>query len=131
MALLLLGRTSWYHNADSIIVKSRDGGFVTQNCAECGTPRALKFIELPHLQCRCGANLSPGKSCYGNYAYSCQRCGKAWELHTLVPKWVELFEYCGYGLPTDEHQPISNVPQNTVDAILQAVRATIPSPGSA
>ena len=100
--LLLYGTDSRCCRARSIIVKSRDGGFVTQNCEECGKPRKVTIRELPHLYCgECNELLS--KTVIGkNYHYRCDDCGRIWEVPEIVFDWNDLFDYHGLGLNTDE-----------------------------
>jgi len=82
----------------SIIVLSRKGGFVTQNCVKCGKPRSIVPKEFPMKKC---------SECHGemsifivnkNYAYKCNRCGKTATVYSLVPSWEEKFKYHGYAI---------------------------------
>jgi hypothetical protein len=90
--------------AASIIVRSREGGFVTQNCSACGRPRAVTPSELPQRFCeRCESELEVVLR-EKNYTYHCRTCNSFWEVATLVPHWSELFSEFGYGLDSDfEH----------------------------
>jgi hypothetical protein len=84
----------------TIIVRSRPGGFVTQNCSQCGLPKSIRLEELPALTCtRCQVALVPFKP--KNYFYACPRCKVQWELASLIPPWHELFNECGYYLDSD------------------------------
>lgn len=84
----------------TILVRSREGGFVTQNCSRCGVPKSIRLDELPQLICtRCKGQLLPFKR--QNYMYECAPCGVEWELAQLVPPWHELFDECGYYLDSD------------------------------
>ena len=84
----------------TIIVCSRAGGFVTQNCSQCGVPKSIRLEELPALTCtRCRVELVAFKS--KNYVYACPRCKEQWELASLIPPWHELFNECGYYLDSD------------------------------
>jgi hypothetical protein len=84
----------------TIIVCSRAGGFVTQNCSQCGVPKSIRLEELPALTCkRCQVALAPFKP--KNYVYACPRCKNQWELASLIPPWHELFNECGYYLDSD------------------------------
>ena len=85
-----------------VVVRSRNGGFVTQNCESCGAPHSLSFGDLPACKCHCGTDYAPCKTLMGNYAYTCPSCNAIVELHTLVPHWNELFDYHGFGLDTDD-----------------------------
>lgn len=65
---------------------------MTQNCQECGTPRALPQRDLPKHPCeRCGEELTSFTNSNKNYAYSCPRCGIEIELASLVPHWDDSF----------------------------------------
>lgn len=100
----LYGTVSSCHNSPSLIVRSRAGGFVTQNCITCGFPRLLPFDQLPELSCDdCKQPLvaftkSPPNY---NYAYRCEGCDQGFELHERVPHWDERFEYHGFPLNSD------------------------------
>jgi len=99
---LLFGSVSPCHRAPSVIVRSRTGGFLTQDCERCGKPRALRRDELPDLMCpRCSVALREGVNTNGNYAYSCATCGYALELAQIVREWSDLFGYHGFGLEGD------------------------------
>ena len=97
MALLLYGSTSRCHNAPSLIVRSHEGGHVTQNCMVCGTPRKLPLSLVPELKCpACGAPLEIFKDERSNYAYRCPQCKNTFKLASVVPHWSEEFEYHGF-----------------------------------
>ena len=100
----LYGASSACHKSPSLIVRSRAGGFVTQNCVTCGIPRSLPFDDLPILSCEsCKRSLvsftKPAPN--HNYAYRCDGCGQGFELHERVPHWNERFEYHGFPLDSD------------------------------
>jgi ssDNA-binding Zn-finger/Zn-ribbon topoisomerase 1 len=92
--------------SSTLIVRSREGGFVTQNCVkECSKPRKLPKKDLPSLICgTCHLPLKPVINGQKNYAYQCIRCGGQWELASLVPSWAERFNYDGLALDTDPDQ---------------------------
>lgn len=82
----------------SIVVLSRTGGFVTQNCLNCGKPMAIRQEEFPRRRCdRCQGEMSV-LVLNKNYAYKCQRCGKTLMVPDLVPKWEDRFDYHGYAI---------------------------------
>ncbi len=84
----------------TILVRSRDGGFVTQNCSNCGVPRGITLKELPELACgRCGQELTVVK--HQNYFYKRAPCGLSHALHALIPAWNEWFTHNGYYLDGD------------------------------
>ena len=68
---VLFETTSNCHGVKSIIVRSREGGFVTQNCVQCGKPRAIKKEDLPMWHCiRCGAACEAILNRNKNYAFN-------------------------------------------------------------
>ena len=84
-----------------LIVRSRAGGWVTQNCEQCGDARRVRLDELPELTCTpCGQTMEPGYS-FQNYAYHCSKCHSVYRLWDYVPWWNELFEYCGVATPDE------------------------------
>jgi hypothetical protein len=98
----LYGSMSYCHKQPSLIVRSREQGFVTQNCLECGEPRFLPFDELPTLSCEsCKSEFTRFKNERKNYAYRCEPCAIDFELASIVPHWNERFEYHGFGLDSD------------------------------
>lgn len=101
--LLVSETPSPCHHRPSIIVQSRKGGFVTQNCGTCGVPRALRLWELPAVQCpRCGIDLDSGTNANRNYEYSCRQCRFRCQVAELVPRWHELFDRHGYAIESDQ-----------------------------
>src|SRR5437016_560442 len=98
----LFGSRCGCHGKRSLIVRSREGGFVTQNCVESGQPRALQMHDLPQIDCaNCGISMERFLNADKNYAYRCSRCNKSIELASIVPHWSERFEYFGYALDSD------------------------------
>ena len=98
-------RPSICHRAPTIIVRSRPGGFVTQNCSfpDCGVGSSVTESDLPDLLCsECGGKVRPFLR--KNYFYACNHCQLEWELPSLIPEWRELFDYHGFGLPSDREQ---------------------------
>lgn len=90
--LKLYGSLSYCHQRPSIIVRSMEGGFVTQNCTQCGNKRTLPFDELPDLICgECEKDLIPFINNDQNYAYKCSSCETTYILADLVPWWYEIF----------------------------------------
>lgn len=90
-----------------ILVRSRQGGFVSWDCEICGAPRYVSSAELPAIDCnRCGGSLVPGKSPMGNYAYRCPRCVSMVELADLVPRWQDLFDFHGLSIDPDYGKPL-------------------------
>lgn len=96
------GSLSPCHNIPRLIVLSREGGFVTQNCLECGEPKTLPFEDLPVIICNhCDIKMNAFINSDKNYAYKCSRCEQEFELATVVPHWQNRFNYHGFGLESD------------------------------
>jgi len=90
-------------HAVNVLVLSRPGGFVTQNCNGCGKPQPLNLPELPELRCKeCKVVVAKFVNVLKNYAYKCASCQKEWQLANLVPAWHEKFEYHGFAIPNVE-----------------------------
>lgn len=89
-------RSSCCHSPQQI-VRSRDGGFVSQNCEECGRPRTIKLTELPVVTCECGEVMHAGFHEH-NYAYRCSVCHAICRLCDLVPRWQECYQYRGLAI---------------------------------
>jgi hypothetical protein len=82
---------------------------VTQNCfkPECGKPSKIVESELPTLRCNeCNKELVTFLR--HNYFYACESCQLEWELPLMLLHWNELFEYHGFGLPSDREQFVVN-----------------------
>jgi DNA-directed RNA polymerase subunit RPC12/RpoP len=100
-SLILNGRfASGCCGKPTIIVRSRQGGFVTQNCSRCGKSNSVSLSELPSLKCtKCRRALV--SITRKNYFYQCLKCDLEWELPLLVPHWSELFDECGFYVESD------------------------------
>ena len=82
--------------AKALLVRSRQGGFVSRNCLRCGKSGYVGVHQLPDLQCEfCNTPLGVRKVDGTNYFYVCGECGRKWELASVLPDWSELFEYWG------------------------------------
>jgi hypothetical protein len=88
----------------ALLVRSRGGGFVSRNCLRCGKSAAyVGQNDLPDLECECcGTHLGVQIGRDKNYWYKCGKCGRKWELASVLPHWSELFQYCGLAAPGDE-----------------------------
>jgi len=65
----------------AILVRSREGGFVSQNCLKCGSPQYVKEAELPELRCdSCSNALAIARVDGTNYFYVCETCKRTWKL---------------------------------------------------
>ena len=89
-------------SCNSMIVKSRDGGFVSQNCLKCGKPNYINQNSLPELKCEfCDSILKIELIDGKNYFYVCEKCNKNWKLSEEVPDWKDIFEYSGLGIQSE------------------------------
>lgn len=83
-----------------MIVRSREGDFLTQNCTKCGNPSAVRIDDIPSAQCPCcHSMLLPGPPRRTpNYRYHCVSCGLNTEIWMLVPSWHEHFPERGFAI---------------------------------
>jgi hypothetical protein len=93
-------------NAPSILVRSRPGGFVTQDCLRCGQRSDyVRENDIPDLDCEGCSRFRPNTIVPtlkgNNYWYECTGCGRAWEIALIVPIWSDTFEYAGLAAPGD------------------------------
>lgn len=94
--------TSRCCQARELLVRSRDGGFVSRNCLKCGVPGYVKKENIPTIDCECcGVQLKVEELDGRNYFYKCFKCGRTWKLADCLPKWSELFEHFGLPAPGD------------------------------
>jgi hypothetical protein len=85
------------HNSPSLLVRSRHGGLISQNCLKCGHSNYVSMDQLPKVKrefCLI-MDLVAGKNHDGNYQYECHGCGRTWNLPEMLPHWSELFSFCG------------------------------------
>jgi len=79
------------HGVPTVIVKSKNGGYVTQNCTQCGDADHVDIPALP-LYFHCPVCDTPVERVKRTKSvYECRHCKIKWELHTLVPEWSSLF----------------------------------------
>jgi len=93
--------------AKELLVRSRDGGFVTRDCLNCGSrANYVNPAQIPDLDCvgclvfERTATIEPVIK-EKNYWYRCGGCGREWELAGILPDWSEAFEYAGLAAPGD------------------------------
>jgi hypothetical protein len=90
----------------ALLVRSRDGGFVSRNCVRCGKPDYALQHHLPDLQCElCSSAMVIVKLDGKNYFYKCGKCGLAWKLADALPDWSDLFQCFGLVAPGDASYP--------------------------
>lgn len=90
--------------AFSLLVGSRQGGFISQDCLQCGNRSAhVGSMDIPDLDCDdCqAAGVIVVRVLYDDYWYECTSCRNRWRLFDILPFWSELFEYSGLGAPGD------------------------------
>jgi len=90
-------------NSRALLVRSREGGFVSRNCLKCGKSAYVRQEQLPTLDCDyCGTRLETKRDAYQNYVYYCGKCKHPWKLADNLPHWSELFSYCGLAASGEE-----------------------------
>jgi DNA-directed RNA polymerase subunit RPC12/RpoP len=95
-------RVSWCCGERALLVRSRDGGFVSRNCLKCGQSAYAAETDLPVVTCdACDSRLVVKKSDGKNYFYVCESCSRQWKLAEVLPHWSELFEYSGLAVDSD------------------------------
>jgi len=88
--------------AKALVVQSRQGGFISQNCLKCGKPDYINEHALPDVDCDfCGGNLVVQRIDSQNYFYVCAHCNRNWKIGDTVPHWGELFAYSGLAVDSD------------------------------
>jgi len=88
--------------AKALIVQSRAGGFVSQNCLKCGKSDYINPQALPDLECDYFGRILKIEFLDGqNYFYVCQSCNRNWTLGDTLPNWKELFAYSGLAVDSD------------------------------
>jgi endogenous inhibitor of DNA gyrase (YacG/DUF329 family) len=80
----------------TILVLSMQGGYVSRNCPECGSPTTLPedvflekldlYVACPTCKARMAAEILFNK----NYGYTCQVCKIYIDLASLLPRWTDL-----------------------------------------
>jgi hypothetical protein len=82
--------------ARSAIVRSRKGGFVSQDCTECGASIHIRPEHFPAVPCwTCRKPLVVKKKQWSNYYFVCESCNGNWKVADVVPGWHEYFDYHG------------------------------------
>lgn len=95
---------------NSLLVRSREGGYVAKDCLECRkSSDYARLRDIPNLDCaNCRQQGHRGtvqpfenKSDHGNYWYKCSQCHTQWRLAELLPSWKDIFEEAGLIAPGD------------------------------
>src|SRR5262245_32420630 len=75
------------------IVRSMKGGFVRQNCEQCGEHKAIQLEELPEIICgSCGETMKRARFDL-NYAYTCNFCDVTQVLWELLPWYYDVASF--------------------------------------
>jgi len=86
----------------ALVVRSRAGGFISQNCLKCGKSDYINEGALPDLLCDfCAGPLAIKRVDGQNYFYVCGKCSRSWKIADNVPHWGELFAYSGLAAAGD------------------------------
>jgi hypothetical protein len=92
--------------AKALVVQSRAGGYISQNCLKCGKSYRIHEHALPDLDCDvCARSLRTERVDGKNYFYVCKQGNRNWKIGDTVPHWGELFAYCG--LAVDRDRPVA------------------------
>ncbi|MEJ2672796.1 MAG: hypothetical protein P8168_11475 [Deltaproteobacteria bacterium] len=83
-------------SSKALLVQSRAGGLVSQNCLQCGKPDTVSLENLPDLVCDCCGSVLLKKIQQKNYFYFCHKCNRNWKLADNLPHWSELFKESGF-----------------------------------
>jgi hypothetical protein len=93
--LVIVPKLSYCHQAPQLLVRSKEGGFITKNCLICNVPRHVLLCELPRRLCqKCG---TPMRNAYigKNYCCRCLFCGFEFEWWTCLPWYFEIKHILG------------------------------------
>ena len=105
--LIVAVRVSKCCGAPSILVRSRAGGFISQDCLECGqNSEYVNESDIPNLDCALCLKFGrketvEPKKIRDNYWYECGDCRRKWEIASIIPHWSDTFEYAGLAAPGD------------------------------
>ena len=103
--IIAVGKSQCCH-APAMLVRSRAGGFVSQDCLKCGLRSDyVRPNDIPDLDCegcrkfRSNTVVPIIKDTI--YWYECTGCRRAWSIPSLIPAWSEAFGYAGLAAPRD------------------------------
>jgi len=89
-------RPSACHGARCLIVRSREGGFVSRDCIECGEAEYIRLKDFPEVKCSCcKVRFEVSLADKMNYFFVCSSCGKKMMIAEIVPHWSDRFQYHG------------------------------------
>jgi len=88
---------------ETLLVRSRKHGFVSQDCLKCGESDYVNELDLPDLACdKCAATMAIGKDRKHNYVYECDACQFRFVLADILIHWDERFTYSGLAVDSDQ-----------------------------
>lgn len=94
--LITSGNLSNCCKADLILVQSMEGGFVTQNCIECGEKYSLSEYELKGLNILIICPICKAEAYFDikdkNYVIVCSDCRIYLKFADILPFWSEIFQ---------------------------------------
>lgn len=93
-------------NKPQLLVKSRNGGFVSRNCLKCGKSARINGKQMPDLDCEGCAQFRRHRTVAvelmeGDFWYGCEACRRKWQVSEIIPRWEDLFDYNGLAAPGD------------------------------
>jgi hypothetical protein len=86
-------------NAEALLVKSREGGYVSKNCTHCNKSGYAQPSDIEPFEC-CG-KIWPVVIINKNYHWQCGVCQTTAMVADYVPKWSDLFPYSPLIAPGD------------------------------
>jgi uncharacterized C2H2 Zn-finger protein len=93
--------------AEAQIVRSRDGGFISRGCLNCGKSNYVNEGQIPKLPCdHCNVPMQIRKLDGTNYFYECPKCRQNHMIADIVPAWCEEFRYSGLAAHGDPGLPL-------------------------
>src|SRR5579883_2162564 len=93
--------------AKTLLVRSRRGGYSTQNCLHCGKPAPLPISNLPKINCdTCGNELLIRQFLPEGYRYECSNCKREWLLKDILPHWSDDLEFPDHGIAAPGDYPL-------------------------
>jgi len=86
-------------SAPTLLVESKEDGYVTANCSECGKIGSLSknefhqlnlWVSCPKCKKRMEAGMVKNSFSSPTYGYKCEQCSTELYLSMLLPRWEEL-----------------------------------------
>ena len=82
--------------APTLLVESKQGGFVQRNCSKCNqnfdlpTNVFLNELDLWFSCPECKQRMTPSHLVYGTYGYVCESCNVGIKLSEVLPRYQDL-----------------------------------------